>query len=146
MELTMQRETIQQAVNQRVWAIVGASNDRAKFGNRIYRDLRSAGYRVYPVNPNIEQVEGDRAYPSLQALPVKPEVADIVVPADVGVRIADDAREAGIRYFWLQPGAETDELIEYARSLGLQVIHHACAMAEKRMWQETESTGDTKTQ
>lgn len=128
------RKHIDKAVNERVWAIVGASNDRSKFGNRIYRNLRDAGYKVYAVNPTTDTVEGDPAYPSLLDLPEKPAVADIVVPANVGMSIADDAAKAGIDIFWLQPGAESDELIAHARDLGLSVIYDACAMVEKRTW------------
>jgi predicted CoA-binding protein len=133
-----QRELIADAVNRRVWAVVGASNDRAKFGNRIYRVMREAGYRVYPVNPTADEVEGDRAYPSLGALPERPDVADIVVPATVGMQIADDAKAADIPFFWLQPGAESPELIEHAEALGLNVIHDACAMVERRTWSDGE--------
>jgi predicted CoA-binding protein len=128
------RDYISDAVGRRVWAVVGASQNPAKFGNRIYRDLKRAGYHVYGVNPNTTSVDGDPTYPTIADLPVMPDVADIVVPSWVGRRIADDAAAAGIEYFWLQPGAESDELIAYAESLGLKTIHHACAMVEKRVW------------
>lgn len=128
------RERIDRAVNERVWAIVGASNDRSKFGNRIYRDMRSAGYTVYPVNPNETEVEGDTAYATIGDLPEKPAVIDVVVPSWVGQRVAQDAAAAGVKLFWLQPGAESRELIEKAEALGLEVIHDACAMVEKRRW------------
>jgi uncharacterized protein len=128
------RQRIEKAINERVWAVVGASNDTAKFGNRIYRDLRSAGYTVYAINPNETTVEGDPAFPSLADLPEVPAVVDVVVPSWIGQRIAREAADAGIQYFWLQPGAESDELIECAESLGLEVIHNACAMVEKRTW------------
>ena len=125
---------IEKAVNERVWAIVGASNNRAKFGNRIYRDLKAAGYTVYPVNPNETVVEGDTAYPTIADLPETPAVIDVVVPSWVGQKIAQQAAESGVRLFWLQPGAESPELIEKAESLGLDVIHDRCAMVEKRRW------------
>jgi predicted CoA-binding protein len=125
-----------EAINQRVWAIVGASNDRTKYGNRIYRDLRGAGYTVYAVNPNDSIVEGDTAYPRLQDLPEVPDVVDVVVPASVGARIAYDAQEVGAIYFWLQPGAESPDLIRAAADRGLRVIHNRCAMVEKRRWEE----------
>lgn len=128
------REHIEAAVAERSWAIVGASNDRSKFGNRIYRDLRGAGYTVYAVNPNETQVEGDPAYATIGDIPEPVAVVDVVVPSWVGQRIAKDAAEAGIPYFWLQPGAESDELIRNATDLGLNVIHNACAMVEKRVW------------
>jgi predicted CoA-binding protein len=128
------RDVINEAVNARVWAIVGASENQSKFGNRIYRDLKRAGYTVYGVNPNAETADGDPVYPTLADLPEKPDVADVVVPSRVGRGIADDAARQGIRIFWLQPGAESPELIDYARKLGLDVIHNACAMVEKRTW------------
>ena len=131
------RDLIEKAVNERVWAVVGASNDRQKFGNRIFRDLRAAGYTVYPVNPNEETVEGHTAYASVADLPEKPAVVDVVVPSWVGQKVARETAEAGISYFWLQPGAESDELIENAEALGLNVIHNACAMVEKRRWDDS---------
>lgn len=129
-----QRELIDEAVSKKVWAIVGASENTQKFGNRIYRNLKQAGYEVYGVNPNAETADGDLVFPTLADLPVKPDVVDVVVPSWVGRRIAEDAANAGIPIFWLQPGAESDELISYAESLGLNVIHDACAMVEKRRW------------
>lgn len=129
-------ERIREAVNLRTWAVIGASNDRSKYGNRIFRDLRSAGYTVYPVNPNETEVEGDPAFATLADLPGKPDVVDVVVPSWVGSKIAEQTAQAGIRFFWLQPGAESDELIAKSEKLGLEVIHHACAMVEKRIWSE----------
>jgi predicted CoA-binding protein len=131
-----QRDIITEAVNCRVWAIVGASEDQSKFGNRIYRDLKQAGYEVYGVNPNAASVDGDPTWPRLADLPVKPDVVDVVVPSFVGRQIADDAAAAGIRIFWLQPGAESRELIAHAQALGLDVVHHACAMVEKKRWRD----------
>lgn len=135
------RRLIDDAVNSRVWAVVGASQDPSKFGNRIYRDLKRAGYTVYGVNPDAQSVDGDTVYPTLADLPERPAVIDVVVPPWVGRRIADDAATAGVTLFWLQPGAESDELIQYAESLGLGVIHGACAMVEKRHWRAEAGSG-----
>jgi uncharacterized protein len=63
-----------------VWAVVGASNQRGKYGNRIYRTLRSSGYTVYPINLGEPMVEGDPAYSRLANLPQSPTVVNIVVP------------------------------------------------------------------
>lgn len=128
------REMIDDAINRKVWAVVGASENTEKYGNRIYRNLKKAGYTVYGVNPNAESVDGDPVYPTLADLPERPDVVDVVVPSWVGRRVATEAAELGIPLFWLQPGAESDELIEHASGLGLQVIHHHCAMVEKKAW------------
>ncbi|MEZ4523883.1 MAG: CoA-binding protein [Thermomicrobiales bacterium] len=135
----LMNDAIDRAVHEKVWAVVGASNDRNKFGNRIYRDLRAAGYQVYPVHPTETTVEGDAAYARLQDLPVKPVVVDMVVPARIGAGIVGDAVDVGATYFWLQPGAESDALIEQASDAGLAVIHNRCAMVEKIIWNKEEA-------
>ena len=122
-------------VERRTWAVVGASDNRAKFGNRIYRVLRERGYTVYPVNPTLETVEGDPAYPDVAALPADVEVLDIVIPPGRVPPVLDQAKAAGITRIWLQPGAESPDVIAYAASLGLEVIAGGpCAMVEARSW------------
>ena len=71
-----------------VYAVVGASRDPAKYGHQIYQDLRDGGYRVYPINPNAKTILGDKCYPSLNNLPVKPDVVDVVVPPKIALKTA----------------------------------------------------------
>ena len=122
-------------VGRRVWAVVGASQDRAKFGNRIFRDLCSAGYTVYPVNPRGGELEGVRVYPTLADLPVAPDVIDLVVPPAVTDQVVREAHQQGLTRIWMQPGAESQAAIDYCHEHGLQVVYHACAMVHKRRWQ-----------
>lgn len=138
MTMNTMREYITTAVETRDWAIVGASDDMRKFGAKIYRDMKAAGYRVYAVNPTADTVDGDPVYRSVKDLPESVKVVDVVVPHWIGTRVAKETAEAGIPIFWLQPGAETAELIAEAEALGLQVIHTACAMVEKRRWPADE--------
>ena len=77
--------TIQQALDQKVWAVIGATHKTEKFGYKIYKCLKDHGYEVYPVNPNIAEINGDKCYPSLSALPVVPAVVDFVVPEAAGL-------------------------------------------------------------
>ena len=115
--------------------MVGASDNRAKFGNRIYRVLRARGYTVYPVNPMMETVEGDRAYPDIGSLPGGVEVLDIVIPPPRVLPVLDQAKAAGITRIWLQPGAESPEVLAHAAALGLEVVAGGpCAMVEARSW------------
>ncbi len=79
-----QRELIEEAVNSRVWAVVGASEDMSKWGSRIYRALKQSGYTGYPVNPEAATADGDPTYPTLLDLPEKPDVVDVVVPRSMG--------------------------------------------------------------
>src|SRR5687767_382347 len=132
---TDQRALIEECVNERVWAVVGASTDPAKWGYRIYKALKESGYRVYPVNPRAEQIDGDTCYPSLANLPEKPGVVDVVVPPKMGPAVAEEAAGAGIERIWFQPGAESAENVARARELGLKTIANACALVErKRHW------------
>lgn len=128
-------------VERRAWAVVGASDNRAKFGNRIYRVLRERGYTVYPVNPTLATVEGDPAYPDVASLPEGVEVLDIVIPPPRVPPVLDQAKAAGIARIWLQPGAESPEVIAHAARLGLEVIASGpCAMVEARSWPRAAHT------
>ncbi len=121
-------------VNRRTWALVGATNDPRKYGNRILLDLRRAGYHVYAVNLNEPEVAGRPAYRSLADLPETPEVVDIVVPPDQTEQVVRQCKTLGLTRIWMQPGAESAAAIQYCHDHGLQVIYHACAMVEKRIW------------
>jgi predicted CoA-binding protein len=132
--LTEKKALISDFVNRRVWAVVGASQDRSKYGNRVFRSLRDAGYSVYPVNPKGGEVEGSTAYPSLADLPERPEVIDLVVPPPVTELVVEEARELGLSRVWMQPGAESQAAIEYCHENCIQVVYDACAMVWKRQW------------
>jgi uncharacterized protein len=132
---TSNRALIEECVNERVWAVVGASTNPAKWGNRIYRALKASGYRVYPINHRAKTIDGDPCYPSLESLPERPAVVDVVMPPKIGLKVAEEAAAAGIARIWFQPGADSPENVEHARALGLQVVHHACALVERRNWE-----------
>ena len=125
---------IQDFVNRRVWAVVGVSQDETKFGNRVFRSLRNAGYVVYAVNPKGGMVEGAQVYPTLAHLPETPEVVDLVVPPAVTEQIVQEVHQLGLTRIWMQPGAESDAAITYCHEHGLEVVHDACAMVWKRQW------------
>jgi predicted CoA-binding protein len=116
---------------QPVWAVVGAGNDRVKYGNRVYRDLRGGGYRVFAVNPNATGVEGDRVWPTLSALPERPGVVDFVTRPAVTARVVDEALALGIQRLWFQPGAEEAAALGRAEAAGAAVVV-ACVMTERR--------------
>lgn len=129
-----QEDLISDFVNRRTWAVVGASQDRSKFGNRIFRSLRDAGYTVFPVNPKGGMLEGVEVYPSLAALPEPPEVVDLVVPPTVTERVVEEAHSLGLTRIWMQPGAESEAAIAYCNEHDIEVVHDVCAMVLKRQW------------
>lgn len=125
-------KTIDTVLELKKWAVVGATDNKEKFGYKIYKCMKDAGYNVYPVNPGVEEVEGDKCYPNLESLPIKPDAVDVVVAPRVGVQIMHQCAQLGITTAWLQPGANGDSVIEAGKQLGLNVIHDACIMVEIR--------------
>ena len=113
-----------------VIAVVGATDDPAKFGGRIYCDLKAKGFQVRAVNPNRATVDGDISYPTLASVPDNIDIVDVVVPPHVGHSIVEQMSESGLRHLWLQPGAESQSLIEAAEAAQLDVTHHACIMID----------------
>ena len=109
-------------------AVVGATDDPAKFGGRIYRNLKGKGYRVLAVNPGRETVDGDPCYPSLAALPAKPTLVDVVVPPRVTLEVLRQCLALGLTRVWLQPGSEDAAALAFAAENGLMVRAGDCIM------------------
>lgn len=114
---------------KKIWAVIGANDDPDKFGNIIYKRLKSEGYTVYPVNPLYTGVEGDKCYPDLSSLPVKPEVLDMVVSPKRGKVFIEEAAKLGIKNIWLQPGTYDQELLALIKEKGLTGLQ-ACVLVE----------------
>lgn len=105
-----------------VIAIIGASNDRRKFGNRALRAFRRQGYTVVPVNNHEETVEGETAYRSVLDYPGTIDEASLYVQPEVGLTVLDDLAEKKIPAVWLNPGADSPEVIRRAEALGVRPI------------------------
>ena len=114
-------------------AVVGATDNPMKYGSVIYRDLKRKGYVVFPVNPNRTEVDGDKAYPSLDKLPESPTIVNIVVPPSVTIRVLKKSLELGLKNVWLQPGAESPESLAFLQEHGFNYLANACIMVESRL-------------
>jgi uncharacterized protein len=106
----------------KVVAIIGASSDRRKFGNRAVRAFVNQGYAVVPINPNETEIEGLRVYKSVLDFAGPIDMASFYVQPDIGERVMDEVARKGITEVWLNPGAESRRLIEHAKALGIQPI------------------------
>ena len=114
-------------VTAKTVAVVGASADRRKFGNKAVRAFDAQGWRVFPIHPTAAEVEGHRAYPSVVDVPEPLDMATVYVPPEIGVTLLDGFARKGIPEIWLNPGAESDALLEEAVRRGLHVIA-ACSI------------------
>jgi predicted CoA-binding protein len=108
-------------------AVIGASSNRRKFGNKALRAFEHRGYTVIAVNPNESEVEGHRTYRSVLDVPGPIDMATVYIPATEGVKVMDDLAKKGIPEVWLNPGADDDEVVARARQLGLNIIQ-ACSI------------------
>ena len=106
----------------KVVAIIGASNDRRKFGNKALRAFRHRGYEVIPVNPNEKMVEGIPAVPSVLDIEGPVDMATVYVQPDVGVGVMEQVAAKRISEVWLNPGADDPDVVQKARSLGFEPI------------------------
>ncbi|MBI5757916.1 MAG: CoA-binding protein [Planctomycetales bacterium] len=114
-------------------AILGASRDRQKFGNKSVRAHVRAGFEVYPVNPNANTIEGLNAYPNLASIPVGDlDRISIYVPPEVGMGLLDEIKHRGAREIWFNPGSESVELLRRAAELELNPIC-ACSIVDVGM-------------
>ncbi|BAE83267.1 CoA-binding protein [Desulfitobacterium hafniense] len=123
---------IQEFLDQEIWAVVGASKDPTKFGTKVYHKLKQCGYTVYPINPKLSELDGEPCFPSLSALPVRPDVVSLIVPPQISEQIIDQCAQLGIKRVWMQPGAESDEALMKGRANQMQLIAHECVLVEAR--------------
>ncbi len=104
-------------------AVIGASNDRSKFGNKSVRAYLQEGWDVYPVHPTEKTIEGLATYRSISDIPIAHlDRVSIYVPPAVGLRLLPEIAKKGCRELWLNPGAESDDIIDRATDLKLNVI------------------------
>ena len=154
-------QVIHEILQSRRFAVVGASRDTEKYGYKVYRTLKDAGYVVYPVNPNAETIDGDEVYPLLDNCPERPDCAVTVVPPDVTFDIVRRCGHLRIPYVWMQPGSESESAIIEMNANGIQGVYGGpCIMVAVKThprpdWMQPDATdvidrtseteGDTRT-
>jgi len=111
----------------KVVAVIGASSDPRKFGNRAVRAFRRQGHTVIPINPNETEIDGLKVYASVLDVPQAIDMATFYVPPEVGERVMPEVASKRIPEVWLNPGSESERLIRLARSLRIEPIL-ACSM------------------
>lgn len=107
--------------------ILGASEDRKKFGNKALRAFQERGYRVYPVHPKAEKIEGVKAYGSILKVPERPHLVSAYLPPNILLTVLPEIAEKGCDELWLNPGTESAAVLSEAKRLGLNVIQ-ACSI------------------
>jgi predicted CoA-binding protein len=111
----------------RIVAVIGASSDRRKFGNKALRAFANQGYTVLAINPNEPEVEGYRTYGSVLDVAGAIDMATLYVQPDVGVKVIEEIARKGIPEVWLNPGADGEQVLRRAGELGVKTIQ-ACSI------------------
>lgn len=116
-------------LDKKVWAVLGVSPNKGKFGYKIYKKLKDNNYKVYPINPKYDEIEGDKCYKSIEDLPETPDVLDFVVPPQVSLNALDEVKEKGIKNVWFQPGTSDKNVIEKAKKNDFNIVEDCVLVA-----------------
>jgi hypothetical protein len=106
----------------KVVAVIGASPDRSKFGNKAVRAFARQGYTVVPIHPKEAEVEGFTAYKSVLDVPGPIDMATMYLAPAIGMKVIEEVAQKGIPEVWLNPGADSPELADRSRALGLRTV------------------------
>jgi len=124
------QDLVEDFLRQKRFAVVGSFRHQQKYACQILRALKKNGYEVYPVNPRLKEVEGVTCYPAVKDIPAVCDVADIVTPPAVTAKVVGECKAKGITRIWLQPGAESEWVIEFCRRNNMKVVFNLCVMLE----------------
>lgn len=116
------------------YAIIGASNDKTKFGYKVLVDLSSSGYNAIPINPKANEINGLKSYASLTQLHdanIQIDVVVFVVPPNITRYILNEVKDLGINKVWMQPGSESIDAINFCENNNIECVHDMCIMIEK---------------
>ncbi len=109
-----------------IFAVVGVSQDKQKYGYEVFEALLKHGYKVYPVNPKYTNVDEEPCYPSLQALPERPEVVVTATPPAVTEKVAETCAQLKIGILWMPPETWSEKAVATCSAQGIQEIHDLC--------------------
>ncbi len=122
------KQSVNQIISQKTFAIVGVSRKKEKFGHSVFTEFKEKGLKVYPVNPNATEIDGQKCYASLKELPEKPDALILTIKPEETEKVVSEAAEAGIRNIWMQNGSESEEAINICNEKNINVVHNQCIL------------------
>ena len=131
----MDTETIKEFLNKKnKIGFVGATTQKEKWGYKKYKELKDAGFKVYPVNPKYDSVDGDKCYPNLESLVEflheKIDFVITIIPPKVTEKVVEQCTTLGINKIWMQPGSESEEAIKSCKENNIEVVHDICIVVD----------------
>jgi len=127
------KETIESFISQKELAIAGVSSDSRKWGNVLSREFVKKGYKIYPVNPKLDEAEGTKCYRSVRDLPASIENLVISTSAANTLDILRDCKNTGIKRVWMikggiKSGSQLEDAISFAKENNIDLVHSLCPM------------------
>jgi len=122
------KEAIDKFLKQKTLAVVGVSRSGKKFGNSVYKELKSKGYKLYPIHPEMKTYDGEDCYPSLSSLPEKVGGVFIAVSPEKTEEIVKEAKNMGIDNIWIQQKSESEKAVSFCNQNELNLIHNECLL------------------
>lgn len=119
----------EQMLLMKSWVVVGVTANKDRYGYKIWKTLKEHEYLTYGVNPNYDDIEGEKIYHTLKDLPEKVDVLDMVVAPKIAIKALEEAKELGIEYIFFQPGTYDDEVVAKAEELELKYLLDDCIYA-----------------
>ena len=129
MEQNKQNNIIKRFIDKNnVFAVVGVSRDKSKYGRKVFDDLKKFGYEVYPINSKVDHISKYPCYADIKDLPVKPDVISFVVPPEIVEKLIIECKKLNINKVWLQSGSESKKTIDYCKENNIECLHNRCIL------------------
>lgn len=113
---------------------VGATIQKEKWGFKKYKEIKNAGFKVYPINPKYDEIDGDKCFSNLKSLieflNKKPDFVITIVPPKVTEKIVEQCKIFGINRIWMQPGSESEKAIKYCEENNIIVVYGTCIVVD----------------
>ena len=122
------KKLIDDFLSQKPLAVIGVSRNPKKFGYVCFRDLKKRGFFTIPINPYIDSIDGEKCYPDIKSFPGKIGALLIVVHPEETEKVLADAFASGIKYIWMQRGAESEKAISFCSAKGINLIYGECIL------------------
>lgn len=122
MSAANEKELVDKTLNMKNWAVVGATDNKDKFGYKIYQRFKEYGYNVFAVNPSLDQIDGDKCYDSIKDIEANIDAVDMVVNKKIALEVLKDVKDKNIEYVWLQPGSRSQKIRDFAAEYNIKLI------------------------
>ena len=131
----MELETIKIFLDKKnTIGFIGATTQKEKWGYKKYKELKDAGFKVYPINPKYEDIYGDKCFSDLKSLvdflKEKPDFVITIIPPKITEKTVEQCKELGINKIWMQPGSESDKAIQFCIENDIKVVHGVCIVVD----------------